>query len=97
MIVQFLFNAMLRSAGDKSAAPKLPVMLMFADVVNDLSTKFVNISTNAPTPSWQFAKPTVLANTISQRSRDELPAAKLALKSVPAVGDIEAVDNAGID
>jgi hypothetical protein len=71
---------------------------MFADDgANDLSTKFVNISTSAATPSWQFANPTVRANTISQRSRDELPAAKFAVKSVPAVGDIAAVDNAGID
>jgi hypothetical protein len=69
---------------------------MVAEVVALRSTRFVKISTNASTPSWQLAKPTVRANTIWQRSRELELAAKLAPKSEPAIVVMAVVERAGI-
>jgi hypothetical protein len=95
VINQFLEIAIFRCATDKSAAPQLLVIVMVAEVVALRSTRFVKISTNASTPSWQFAKPTVRANTIWQRSRELELIAKLAPKSVPAPVVMDAVERAG--
>jgi hypothetical protein len=46
VIVQFLFNAIFLSAVLNALAPQFPVIFMFAAVVAERSTKFVNISTN---------------------------------------------------
>ena len=97
VISQFLLNAIFRCATDKSAAPQLLVIVIVAEVVALLSTKLVKISTNAVTPSWQLAKPTVRANTIWQRSRELQVAANPDPKSVPTLVVIPTVESAGTD
>jgi hypothetical protein len=97
VITQFLLVAISRSPAVSSAAPQLFVIVIVADVVSERSTKFVKISTSSGAPSWQLAKPTVLANTIWQRSRELLFTEKLAPKSVPEVVVMLAVERAGME
>jgi hypothetical protein len=47
VIVQFFAVAINLSPAVKALDPQFPLMFIFADVVNVLSTKFVNISTSA--------------------------------------------------